>query len=250
MTITLVQHAGADNAGSGISTSQVAFTTSVAIGNTIIVGIGEFDGTAHVSGVVDNIGNTYWRQVTGSQPSNSGQIEVWSAAITAGGTPTIKAIMAATQSGGDFIPISAAEFSGIATASAETSSVATNPNQSSAASSSQVTPNETGALIYGLAIFSAGGPCVAGSGFTLIDQLPNTPDITEYLVTTGSGKIAASCSEPSTDSWIMITAVFTPTAVAPAGKQGFTIQGLNDSHNSVAIITTLGGSLASSIQVT
>ena len=116
MAIAHVQDLAVQATGSAGSLQSSAFGTNPTTGNTILVFVVLWKGSAvSVSSVTDTAGNTYAKDKSQAMSLNRGSVEVWrSSNITGGGTFKITVNTGTTGVG---IVFAASEFSGLANAS-------------------------------------------------------------------------------------------------------------------------------------
>ena len=213
-TPAFVQQASAHK--TSVTSVAVAPSSTVTVGNRLVVLVGVWrSGSATAKSVTDSAGNTY-TEVQHFKASETTELSVWTAPITAGGgtKPTITVTPTAKADVG----VAAVEYSGLSsaagTAAIDQSAQSSGTTSAAGTVNSGATPATTsgGEVALGFYVDSGFGANVtAGSGWTQRVNVSNTSDM-ELLVEDqlpGQGATPnASAGTGAGTTWLMSTLVF------------------------------------------
>ena len=191
-------------------------TASITVGNRLVVLVGIWSsGAATAKSVTDAAGNSYV-EIQHFKASDSTELSVWTAPITAGGGTKPKITVTGTAKAD--IGAAALEYSGLSTATgaAAVDQLAQNTGTTTSAAtvSSSATAGTTAANEFAMGFYidsGFGDTLIPGSGFTARTNVSNTPDMEllaeDQLVGQGATPNASVGTGPNT-VWLMSTVVF------------------------------------------
>ena len=232
MALTLGGH-GQSAIGATVSTIATAsFGTQPTATSVIAVAVYWIPSTSQtVTSVTDSTGsNTYTVAGSTYTDTNSGErVALYYAKnITTGASFTVTANMSGTC---DQLVVQAAEIKGADTASPLTSVLGGQYQAPTVTAGTDVvttgnigTPSEAGDFVFG-ATTGNGNPDTpaAGTGYTIIDSLPNNIHMTEYLVQGAAAAVTATWSyDNNSTHWVSAAAVFKAAGgAATLDQEGF-----------------------------
>jgi hypothetical protein len=256
--ISLVQHWGKD-AGTTRS-STLAFMAANTAGNWIGVAI-RAGRTGQTFTVTDTRGNTYRRAVQLNDTGSGTTVALFYAENIAGGANTVT--VSDTRSG--TLRFAILEYAGVATLNS-LDGTAASQGFGATANSGPATTTANGDLIVGVIASFAPSLFVAGSGYTLQDQVPAAPNtrlITEDRRQASAGPVSATATTSTAGNWGALLAAFrasggsggstaptvssvSPNAGSTAGGADVTITGTNFAGGATV---TFGGAAATNVTV-
>ncbi len=240
MAIALVQHTGA----AGIGPLAKAFTSNVTAGSLLVCAVrfGTVGGTYTIS---DNLNGAWTKDKTQLIATDGDTVIVASFPNSAGGAITVTANDGAS---GNQIYLAIAEFSGVATTSPVDGTPAGNNATGTSATSNNVTPTQSGDLIFGACGVANSNTFTQGAGFTFLDDAATGGHLAdEYQILAGSGATAATFTLGASDEYGCIAVAYKVagsggTSITPsAGTLALT--GNAPSLSFGTVLTPLAGAL-------
>ena len=205
-----IAHVARDAYGSNTEASSTLATgaaKAAATGNTIVVFVYSYIGgyqhaPISITGITDTASNTYTKITTGNNAEGyNEQVEMWYATnITGNASNIVTATFSESVSNST---IQTMEFSGLGTASVDTSNHCVGTN---APSSCAITTTEAVTLAFsGLRNTQQASNGSAGSGYTLTTEVTYT-QIFEYKINSTSGTYSGDFTGFSNGTWLSIQA--------------------------------------------
>ncbi|HEX6403789.1 MAG TPA: fibronectin type III domain-containing protein [Pseudonocardiaceae bacterium] len=235
--------------------------SAVTTGNRLVVEVGVWNASgATTSSVTDSAGNSY-TELTHFTASDSTEMSVWTAPITAGGTkPTITAKTTSTAD----IGMAAMEYSGVSAATGssvlDVQAHATGTTGNAATVSSGATSATTASGELAIGFYADSGftdTLTPGTGWTGRVNLAPTPDmellVEDQVVGQGTTPAATAGTGPNT-VWLMAALVLVPASpgapTAPGAPSGVTATPGNAAASVSWTAPSNGGSPITSYTVT
>jgi len=210
-SISLVQHIGKD-AGS-TTASSLSFPSNNTAGNLIVVAM-RAGRSGEVFTVTDSNGNSYRQaaqmDVTVDVPAGD-TLAIFYAENIKNGPNTVTV---ADSLSGATLRFAILEYSGIVPANS-LDGMMTAQGTSNSPSSGSITTTANGDLLVGIIMSAEGMTFSAGTGYTLRDQVPGSPDtklITEDRIQALAGSASATAALSSSNAWGAAIAAFRASA--------------------------------------
>lgn len=205
------------------ATAVVAFPGNLTAGNCAVAAVGCAN-AGTVSSVVDSAGNTYGQGVTFDATNISERLDQWFKASVAGGAATVTASFSASMT---FRRLGIAEFSGVATTSAQDGSGLTGQAASgTTCTTNSMLPAASGSLFVGWCN-DAVVPDV-GSGFTNLASYGSDSRF-EYMVQATAATQNVVCTLSASNAWGIVGFVLKPASDATLEQEGYRF--VNDDGN-------------------
>lgn len=193
----------------------MTLSSAVTSGNLIVVAISSWrDGTAQISSITDNKGNTYYRALDALDPRNVNHIlSIWYAPNVIGGTSftiTTNAPTGAIQA----ITVAAHEYRGMRTSSVLDTTHSNYGTSVSATSGLTMFTSQTNELVFGASLHEedANPSITAGTNYAIKQKMTNglynEPLISEDRIVVLTGQYEATFTWSSSVRWINAVAVF------------------------------------------
>jgi hypothetical protein len=240
--ISHVQHRSIDSAPA--TSNSLAFVSNTTAGNWIAVCIRGGLSSSQVFSVTDSSGNTYHQAFRLGLATSSNTFALFYAENIKGGPDAVTV----TQSVFGPLRFAILEYSGVATSNSLDVPPVTAQGNSASPNSGNLTTVSNGDLLLGTVITQNGEAYTAGSGYTIEESVPASPNtklIAEDQLQSVAGAASAGASFPASESWgaglaafrsiigttLPISVSISPnTASVPSGygTQAFTATATND----------------------
>jgi chitodextrinase len=203
-TITLVQHNSIDAGTTKLS--SLAFGANTIAGNWIAVVI-RAGRTGQTFTVTDTAGNTYQKAVQLNETTDNTTLAIYYAENINGGATTVSV---GNSINGGTLRFAIFEYSGVALANS-LDATATGQGTSATPATAVATAASSGDLVIGGLSSANPQTFTAGSGWTLEESVPATPNTklaVEDQIMSTAGSISATATLSSSDAWGAVVAAF------------------------------------------
>lgn len=215
MSWSLVQSASANPTGP-VTSMTVAFTSSVTVGNLVVVKVASF----YAATSVTDSGSNTWTQGVGNSGSNA---SIWYSHVTTGGVLTIT--VASSNAGGFYPAVEIQEWAGGSSSTVDGSALAT--GSSATPSPGSITTTGASDLVVSVAALSASyGTVSPAAGFTLTYTNAYVSGsegaANEYAANVAAGTYTPAFTITTPVSWTAAALAFAmppPPTVASIGPQ-------------------------------